>query len=442
MTGAAIHRPRWPFAFQWPGARQPAQLLGAIDIGHSRIAIGLAIAVADGGVKLISLRVQKRPPRTPGFSDDPHEMLRSLRLALDAWHDDVAQWTEDGAVPRWVVTASQLPALLQAAEADVDLPDGMVGPVEAARALAAAREAQPGMRVLHAFAAGYRVDGGALLPDPRGLRGSQLRAMTRLICAAGTDCERLEDELGKPGILPEAVIAPGLAAALGVLTEAERQQGAIVIEIGARYTRLAVFDSGVPLFLDAFGLGSAHVTADLAALWGGNFASAERTKLRHIDVSAAACHDPSAIEVAQIAGDGRLHGRQIARGLANRAAAARVEEILEIARDRLAPIQAGNTASPAVALTGGGANLAGIGGHAQSILGRAVRLAPPRALAPDGQSVSAGLAGLVGALAWNAGALPDLTWRPRKPQAGRQRRETVARPDRFSAARDWIATTF
>lgn len=418
------------------------------------------------GIRLLSLRVQKRPMQARDGAEDPQEILRSLRVALDGWQEDAAARGEEMPDAGWVLTNPHGAVCLRMAEAGVDLPEGVVGPTEVARALAAARQAPSGTVVLHAFADGYRIDDGPIVPDPRGHHGAHLRACVRLACVpafSGDHCgdhgpagmgafnlQALDESLARAGILAEAPIAGGLAAALGTVTEAERQQGAIVIEIGARHTRLAAFERGMPVLLDSFALGGAHVTADLAALWGGNFASAERIKLRHIDVSPAACEDPALITVARIAGDGRLAGGEIARGVSNRAAAARIEEILEIARDRLAPLRAGDAWFPVVALTGGGANLPGIRDRAQSILGMSVRIAPPLALAPDGQGVPAGLASLIGAIAWQSCALPDLQRRrPSGPNRHRARDAAgrhEARPDGQSAGLaatwDWIATTF
>lgn len=433
MKRAALPWSRWSFALPWPGARPAAPLLGAIDIGTSRIAVALGIASAQEGIKLIALREQKRQLRSPDMPDDLQEMARALRLAL-ADRPDGDRLADEEAWPPFVVTGTLGRSILQTGEAGADLPDGLVTAAAAARALAAAREVPPETRVLHAFAHGYRVDKGALLPDPRGHRGSHLQASVRLICADENDLTAREESLGRAGIMPDATIAAGLAPALGVLSDAERRQGAIVIDIGALQTRLAVFERGQLVLLDSFGLGGAHVTADLAALWGGNFASAERVKLRQIDVSEAACTDPSTIRIARVNADGRLGGGEIVRGIANRAAAARIEEILEIARDRLTPARGGDAWLPIAALTGGGANLPGIREHAQAILGMAVRIAPPLALAPDGQRLHHGLSGLVGALAWQAGALPDLT--------RRRERSEASGPNRFSATWDWISATF
>jgi cell division protein FtsA len=72
---------------------------------------------------------------------------------------------------------------------------------------------------------------------------------------------------------------------------------------------------------------------------------------------------------------------QVPRAAMNRIIRARVEETLEIVRDRLNQSGSGHLAGKRVVLTGGGAQLQGLAEAARRILGRNVRIGRPLGVA-------------------------------------------------------------
>src|SRR5690606_36932303 len=74
-------------------------------------------------------------------------------------------------------------------------------------------------------------------------------------------------------------------------------------------------------------------------------------------------------------------GQQVPRALVSRIIRARVEETLEILRDRLLKSGFGSTAGKRIVLTGGASQLAGMADTARRLLGRNVRIGRPLGVA-------------------------------------------------------------
>src|SRR5579859_6362281 len=131
---------------------------------------------------------------------------------------------------------------------------GVVGiagknPVQVAdleRALDAAR-AIPlphNQEVLHVIPRTYTLDGQNGIRNPIGMHGFRLEVEAHIIMAATSSLQNIEKCVQASGVSVDRFILNPLASADVVLTAAERDMGAIVIDIGGGTTDLAVFLNG------------------------------------------------------------------------------------------------------------------------------------------------------------------------------------------------------
>ena len=135
----------------------------------------------------------------------------------------------------------------------------------------------------------------------------------------------------------EAMVASPYVAGLAVLADDEADLGAAVVDMGAGTTTMAVFLGGRFVHLEGFALGGHHVTMDIARGLNARVADAERIKTLYGSVLAGGSDERDMITVPA---DQRRRAR--AGAIRVRAPALvhiikpRVEEILEMVRDRLA----------------------------------------------------------------------------------------------------------
>src|SRR5256885_15748522 len=147
--------------------------------------------------------------------------------------------------------------------------------------------------------------------------------------------------------------------------------------MGAGTTTFAVFSEGRFVHVDGFALGGAHVTMDIARGLPTTIADAERLKT----LFGAALSGPSAdrdmVSRTAIDADPRDPPRMIPRAQLVRIIRPRVEEILEMVRDRLAASPFAGDPRGRVILVGGASQLTGLADLASNIFGRQVRIRRP-----------------------------------------------------------------
>jgi len=166
-------------------------------------------------------------------------------------------------------------------------------------------------------------------------------------------------------------------AGLAVLADDEADLGAAVVDIGAGTTTIAVFSRGRFVHANGFALGGMHVTTDLARGLDANVAESERIKTLHGGAVPGPSDDRDMITIPAVGEDEHEPPHLVSRAVVVRIICPRVEEILEMVRDRLDASPFAAEPGARVVLAGGSSQLAGLPELAERILGRQVRVGRP-----------------------------------------------------------------
>jgi cell division protein FtsA len=175
----------------------------------------------------------------------------------------------------------------------------------------------------------------------------------------------------------EALAASPYLAGLSCLADDEADLGSALIDMGAGTTTLAVFSGGRCVHTDGFGLGGGHVTLDLARGLNARIADAERIKTFYGSVLSGVSDERDMITVPSHNDEDREPPQFVSRAKLVRIIKPRVEEILEMARDRLVTSPFAAEPRARVVLSGGACQLSGLAELAARILGRPVRIGRP-----------------------------------------------------------------
>ena len=108
-----------------------------------------------------------------------------------------------------------------------------------------------------------------------------------------------------------------------------------LIDMGAGTTTMAVFAGGRFVHADGFALGGQHVTMDLARGLNARIADAERIKTLYGSVLAGGSDERDMITMPPVDDDEREAPQFVSRAGLVRIIKPRIEEILEMVRDRL-----------------------------------------------------------------------------------------------------------
>ena len=267
-------------------------------------------------------------------------------------------------------------------KASIELSGGAVTDGDTARVLAAAsrHSVRDGRAVLHSLPIGYALDAAAGIRNPRGMIGRRFGVDMHMVTAEVATARNLMLTIERSHLAVGAMVASPYMAALSVLADDEADLGAAVIDMGAGTTTLAVFSAGRFVHADGFALGGSHVTMDLARGLNARITDAERIKTFYGTVLTGGSDDRDMITVPPVGDDDREPPQFVSRENLVRIIKPRVEEILEMVRDRLAASPFAAEPRARVVLTGGASQLAGLADLAARILGRRVRIGRPLGL--------------------------------------------------------------
>jgi cell division protein FtsA len=271
--------------------------------------------------------------------------------------------------------------------ANIELTNGVVTDNEIARVLAAAsrHSVRDGRAVLHSLPIGYALDAAIGIREPRGMLGHRFGVDMHMVTAEVATVRNLMLSVERSHLSVEAMVTSPYVAALAALADDESDLGAANIDMGAGTTTLAVFSGGRFVHADGFALGGIHVTLDVARGLNTTIADAERIKAIYGSVLSGGSDERDMITVPPVGDDEREPPQFVSRAALVRIIKPRVEEILEMVRDRLKASPFAAEPRGRVVLTGGASQLVGVADLASRILKRPVRIGRPLGIAglPD-----------------------------------------------------------
>lgn len=241
--------------------------------------------------------------------------------------------------------------------------------------------------LLHAIATSFDADDARGLQDPRGLHAQTLALNAHLLTVSASRIGTLNTCLGHCHLKAKDFVHNAYAAGLSTLVDDERNLGATVVDMGAGTTSIGIFHRGRLIHADSIPTGGGHVTADIAQALSTPLDEAERLKIRFGAAAAPFSHAPQGVLEAPQIGEERDTPNAVRQEDLVAVIAPRVEETLEMIRDRLRAAGAVGLTGRRVVLTGGACQLPGMRERATYILNRPTRLGRP--VAPSGIAESA-----------------------------------------------------
>lgn len=247
------------------------------------------------------------------------------------------------------------------------------------RVLEAASAHSPGTgrSVLHALPTGFSLDAQEAIVDPSGMIGETLGVDLHVLTTEAAAARNLMLAVERCHLGVEAVIATPYASGLSTLVDDEADMGVAVVDLGGSTTSVGIFAAGHLVHVDAIAVGGMHVTMDIARGLTTRFACAERLKTLHGAAIATASDERDMVAVDPIDGDEREVVQHVPKSHLVRIIKPRVEEIVELVRDRLGAAGFSAQAGRRVVLTGGASQLVGLPEVARRVLRGQVRIGRP-----------------------------------------------------------------
>lgn len=219
--------------------------------------------------------------------------------------------------------------------------------------------------IIHVLPQGYLIDNQPGISYPLGMTGTTLEVNVHIITASITATQNMVTAVNRAGILVFKTIAQVLAAAEAVLTQDEKELGAVLIDIGGGTTDVAIYHRGAIWHTAVIPTGGDNFTRDIAVGLRTPLTEAERIKQSYGCALSSLVSKEDSLEVPGVGG---RSAKSLRRLLLCEIINPRAEEILALVRTEVRRAGFEGKLTAGAVLTGGAALLDGMVELAEQVL--------------------------------------------------------------------------
>ncbi|MBW8009838.1 MAG: cell division protein FtsA [Chloroflexi bacterium] len=351
-----------------------APIIVGIDIGTTKICT-LVARVEDGGrVRILGVGIEPSQGIRKGAVVDLAAASQAISRSIDK-----AERTSGLEITSALVSMTGPHVSSLNSSGVVGVSNQVIDEQDIARGLDSARAvAIPHNReIIHVIQRGFTVDGQDGIRMPVGMHGYRMEVEAHIITAAASSLDNLRQCVGSSGVEINQFVLNPLASAEVVLTDTEREMGAVVCDIGGGTTNLAIFIEGDVWHTMVLGVGGNHITSDVAHGLRLPFTQAEEVKIHHGHALMSGINSSENFSVRAF---GQEKPVDVRREDLVHVIEARVEEIFSLMVQEIKRSGFDGLLPAGMVLTGGSSALPGISKLASEVLNMPVRIAKPEKL--------------------------------------------------------------
>src|ERR671935_1104228 len=285
------------------------RIVVGVDVGSTKVCALIAEVSRDEHLEVIGVGIVPSRGIKKGVVVNPEEVVESIVGAVQK----AEQQSGFKIVSAFVgISGAHISTQTSQGIVAVRHADRQISPEDVQRALEAARVLNlPNDReVVHVLPRHYVVDGQDGIKNPIGMLGHRIEVQTTIVSGAMTSVNNLVRCVERAGIGIDSLVLQPVAAGEAVLSEAEREIGVTLIDIGAGTTDVGIFVEGALVFACVLPIGGFQVSNDLAVGLRTPFAAAEEIKIRHGYALPELLEDDRTIDVSSF-DSGVCHQRRV-----------------------------------------------------------------------------------------------------------------------------------
>ncbi|KRP37111.1 MAG: hypothetical protein ABS34_04400 [Opitutaceae bacterium BACL24 MAG-120322-bin51] len=358
-----------------------SRVVGAVEIGTSKVTVLLGEIVGDSGLNIIG--------HSSCFSKGVKKgVITDLKAASDCVHAAIMT-AEQNAKTRvdevyLALTGSHLRGNFNVGTTNVGSSDSIVraADIEQAKEDAKRRKLTDERTYIHHIQNPFSIDGQPV-ENPLSKEGERLQVG---YWSVHGDSQIVSDSLRVIGGIDLDVsdmIISSIASGAVLLEDSEKDNGALVVDIGGGTTDFVLYRKGYIVLTGVVPVGGDHITNDLSIGLRVGRKSAEESKLKN---GRAYYKSEDREQKVWLYGDMTIGDREYPLAAITKIIEARVSEIFDIIKDQLveADLLVPADIASGIILTGGSSRLEGIDEAARRSLGlEARRSEGPRDVSPE-----------------------------------------------------------
>jgi cell division protein FtsA len=254
------------------------KVLVGIDIGSTKIATVIALAEADGEIRIIGSASVPSTGIRKAQVVDIEAALRSVTQSVEA-----AERMAGYSIGSVYLSVGGAHIGCQNSHGVVAVadPGGEITREDVRRVTEAAQAISlPSSReIIHVLPRHFVVDSQEDIRDPVGMTGIRLEVETHIVHGAATTMRNQARVVQELGIDVEGMVYSGLAAAEATLTETEKELGVVLVDLGGGTTSICVYVESALAHSAVLPVGARNVSNDLAIGLRVSLEDAEKIKL-------------------------------------------------------------------------------------------------------------------------------------------------------------------
>jgi len=232
----------------------------------------------------------------------------------------------------------------------------------------------PERELIHILSREFVVDGQSGIIDPLGMSGTRLECKVHIITGSITAVQNLIKCIEGAGIDIEEIIFGTLASSNAVLSNAEKELGALLVDIGAGTTEIAIFIEGGLAYSAVLPLGGNQITNDLAIGLRTSIDEAEKIKINYGSAVENIASPERVVEITSVDGENK---HPVSKKYLVDIIEPRVSEIFSLVRNEVKKSGCYDIIPGGIIITGGSSLLPGISEVAEQVLNLPSRLGRP-----------------------------------------------------------------
>jgi len=223
----------------------------------------------------------------------------------------------------------------------------------------------------------YYIDNSTSVDNPIGIFTSTLTAEMNYTYGQKSVIKNLSSAVNLCHLSVEKFFISAEASGVSTLLQDERNNGAVIIDLGANITSVGVFFNNKIIFSDCIPIGGLHITSDIVRGLGTKSEDAEKVKILHGSTLSHETDEYINLDIPIISEQGDLVTQKIPKAMLTAIIKPRIEEIFELVQERLSKLKPNSNYINKVILCGGGANLGNIREFASNYFKSNVRIGRP-----------------------------------------------------------------
>jgi cell division protein FtsA len=352
-------------------------LVAGIDVGTTKVCTLVAAPEdATGSLEILGIGMSQSRGLKRGVVVDRQETIAAVRSSVQ----EAERMAEVDLHEAYVgISGDHIASTNVSARVNVAGSEVVTGDVE--RVLQSARDSvvlPPDREIVYVAPRGFTLDGVRDIARPVSMSGAVLDVEAHIVTGMTSVMANVARCVEEAGVRILRRALEPIATSTAVVTEAERELGVVLIDIGGGTTDIAAFLDGSIAHTSSIAVAGEHVTRDIARVLRTSMEEAESIKRRW---ALAVPERVSEEEMIQVVLAGSNARERVPRRLTGEIARCRVEENLRMVQEDLKRAGIYRQINGGVVLSGGGAQLPGIAQLASEMFdGLPVRIGLPRGL--------------------------------------------------------------